>query len=250
MRATSALKDVLSYAGLAVLVLALWQVAHFAVGNVSLASPADTLEKTYQLLGSQAFWVHCSSTASAFVLATVIAIAGGILIGLTIGSNHTLIEAGEPVLISLYTVPKVAFFPVVLLVFGIGLSAQVAFAVLHGIIPVAIFTITAIRNIKPVFLRTSRIMGLSIRQYWWHVVIPSAVPEVFSGIRIGISLTFIGTILAEMFGSKSGLGYRLMQAIGLNDGALVLALTLIIVVAAAAFSGILLAIDKRLHQRV
>lgn len=180
----------------------------------------------------------------------MISIFGGILIGLVVGSNHVLTEAGEPVLISLYTIPKVAFFPVVLLVFGIGMSAQVVFAVLHGIIPVSIFTITAIRHIKPVYLRTSRVMGLSTGQYWWHVVIPSAIPEVFSGIRIGISLTFIGTILAEMFGSKSGLGYRLMQAIGINDGTLVLALTLIIVVTAATFSGFLLAIDNRLHQRL
>lgn len=244
------LKDALSFLTLLLVLLAVWQFTHVVAGETALASPWDTLVRTKELLGSARFWEHAAVTGWTFVLAAVISIIGGILIGLVIGSNQLLTEAGEPVLISLYTVPKVAFFPVILLVFGIGLSAQVVFAFLHGIIPVSIFTITAIRNVRPVFRKTSSVMGLSTGQYWWNIVIPSAIPEVFSGVRIGISLTFIGTILAELFGSKSGLGYRLMQAIGINDGTLILALTLIIIVTAVAFSWILLAIDNRLHKRV
>ncbi|EHK54773.1 ABC transporter permease [Allomesorhizobium alhagi] len=244
------LKDVLSFLALVVFLLIAWQATHVVAGETALASPWLTIVRTYELLGSSRFWEHFATTTWTFFIASVISIVGGILIGLVIGSSPLLTEAGEPVLIALYTVPKVAFFPVILLVFGIGLPAQVVYAFLHGIIPVAIFTITSIRNVRPVFRKTSRVMGLSTGQYWWHVVIPSAIPEVFSGIRLGISLTFIGTILAEMFGSKSGLGYRLMQAIGINDGALILALTLIIVILAMAFSWVLLAIDNRLHKRV
>lgn len=244
------LKDAISFLLLVIVLLVAWQLTHLAAGEMALASPWDTFIQTYELLQSSRTLEHVATTAQTFALAAVISIVGGVLIGLTIGSNQLLTEAGEPILISLYTVPKVAFLPIILLVFGIGLISQVVFAFIHGIIPVSIFTITAIRNVRPVFIKTSRTMGLNTWQYWRHIVVPSAIPEIFTGIRIGISLTFIGTILAEMFGSKSGLGHRLIQAIGINDGALILSLTLVIIITALIFSWIMLAIDNRLHRRV
>ena len=81
------------------------------------------------------------------------------------------------------------------------------------------------------------------------ILFPAAIPEIFAGIRIGFSLTLIGTILGEMFAAQRGLGYLLMNAIGLHNVDVIMAVTLLLVVFAASFGAILLRIDRRLHHR-
>lgn len=228
----------------------LWQMVHQFAGETALSSPAATLARAYRLVSTTMFWEHVRLTMSAYLVALIIAIGGGLIMGLSFGSRRLLGDVAEPGLMAFYTVPKVAFFPIILLVFGIGLSAEVAFGVIHGIVPVVIFTMNAVRNVKPVFIKAARIMRLNQARVWWHIVIPSALPEIFTGIRVGASLTFIGTILSEMFGSHAGIGFLLMNAIGSNNGELILALTLLIMVFAITLSSILVAIDNRLHARV
>jgi NitT/TauT family transport system permease protein len=75
------------------------------------------------------------------------------------------------------------------------------------------------------------------------------MPEIFTGLRVGFSLTLIGSLLAEMFASQRGLGYLLMTGIGLHNIDLVMSVTLLIVVFAAAISTLLLEIDRRLHRQ-
>jgi NitT/TauT family transport system permease protein len=80
------------------------------------------------------------------------------------------------------------------------------------------------------------------------ILFPAALPEIFTGLRVGFSLTLIGTLLGEMFAAQRGLGYLLMSAIGLHNVDLIMAVTLLLVVFAATVSTILLAIDRRLHR--
>jgi len=82
------------------------------------------------------------------------------------------------------------------------------------------------------------------------VLLPAAIPEIFTGIRIGFSLTLIGTLLGEMFASQRGLGFLLIQAIGLHNIRLIMALTLLLVVIAVAASAALLAVDRRLRRHM
>ena len=234
-----------------IVVLALaWQAVHDLAGSIALSSPLTTIGGAFDLLSSAEFWPNVASTFGAFALALVIAVGGGVLVGLLLGSSRLLADAYEPALMAFYTVPKVAFFPIILLVFGIGLATEVVFGAIHGIVPVAIFTLNAVRNVRLVYLKTARVMGLSQAETWLTILLPSSVPEVFTGIRIGVSLTFIGTILSEMFGSHQGIGYMLMQAIGTSNGDLIMSVTLLIILFAIAVSSALLAIDRRLHRRV
>ena len=93
-------------------------------------------------------------------------------------------------------------------------------------------------------------MGLGPLATVREILLPAALPEIFTGIRIGFALTLIGTLLAEMFASQRGLGFLLMNAIGLHNVDLIMALTFILVAFAATVSSILLFLDRRLHSRV
>lgn len=234
---------------LIIALVVVWQVVYEIVGEVALSPPLATIGYAAGLLGSADFWPNVAMTFRAFGVALLISIGGGLAIGLLLGLNRLVTEAYEPMLVAFYTVPKVAFYPIILLFCGIGMAAEVTFGVIHGIIPVIIFTINAVATIKPVLLKMGRTLGLSRWQLIATVVAPAALPEIFTGIRVGFSLTLIGTLLSEMFGSRAGLGYMLMQAIGLNSVTLVMSLTLLIVVFAVITNGLLLVLDRRLHHR-
>jgi NitT/TauT family transport system permease protein len=230
--------------------LAAWQALFSFAGSGALTSPLDTMAYTLQLLSSPTFYPHLLETAKAFALALGIAISCGILIGFTLGLYRFASEVAEPVLVALYSIPKITLYPIVLLAFGIGMPAKVAFGAIHGVVPVAIFALGAVRNLNPIYLKTARVMRMAPSRIATRVLLPAAVPEIFTGIRIGFSLTLIGTLLGEMFASQRGLGFLLIQAIGLHNIRLIMALTLLLVVIAVTASALLLAVDRRLRRHM
>ena len=92
-------------------------------------------------------------------------------------------------------------------------------------------------------------MKLSRWQMVRWILFPAAIPEIFTGLRVGFALTLIGSLLAEMFASQRGLGYLLMNGIGLHNVELIMGVTFLLVVFAAIVSAVLIAIDRRLHAR-
>lgn len=228
--------------------LAAWQGLFAYAGPNALTSPADTVAYAARLLSSASFYPHLFETTKAFAFALAVALALGFLIGFALGLHRFSGEVGEPVLVALYSIPKIALYPIVLLAFGIGMPAKVAFGAIHGVVPIAIFTLSAVRNLNPVYVKAARMMRLTPWQITSRVLLPAAFPEIFSGVRIGFSLTLIGTLLGEMFAAQRGIGFLLMNAIGLHNIPMIMALTLILVVVAVAASAVLLAVDRRLRR--
>jgi NitT/TauT family transport system permease protein len=152
--------------------------------------------------------------------------------------------------VAIYSLPKVTLYPILLLAFGLGISAKIAFGTLHGIIPIILFTISAVRNIRPILVKTGRVLKLTPAQMVRSILFPAALPEIFTGLRVGFALTLIGTLLAEMFASQRGLGFLLMNGLGLHNVEMIMAITLLVVTFAAAVSTLLLHVDHRLHRRV
>jgi NitT/TauT family transport system permease protein len=233
---------------LTLILIALWQAVFVLAGPDALASPAQTGAWLAGEFQSGEFWGNVWATGSAFLLALVIAIVGGLALGLIAGLSQTASEVAEPLLLAGNSIPKIALYPVVLLLFGIGMPAKVAFGAIHGIIPVAIFTMNACRTLPPVLTKTARVMKLGRLDRIASILLPAALPEIVTGIRLGFSLTMIGTILGEMFGAQSGLGFLLMTAIGLQNTQVIMGVTVLLAVFAAAVSSVLLAWEQRLRH--
>ena len=228
--------------------LVAWELMHLAA-PFALTSPAGTAVKAWSMLTSASFWPHAAETGKAFLYALLLAILGGLAIGLGLGLNRTSAEVAEPILISVYSLPKVTLYPLILLIFGLGVPAKIAFGTLHGIIPVAIFAMNAVRNLSHVHFKTARVLRLSRGQTLFTVVIPGALPEIVSGLRIGFSLTLLGVLIGEMFASQRGIGFLIMNAIGLHDVATIMATILLLGIVAVSASAFLLWLDHRLHHR-
>ena len=233
---------------LVIALLIVWQILFWLVGRNALLPPLETGLYLARLLQTARFWGHIAETGIAFAVALSIAIVTGLAIGLMLGINRTTAEVFEPFLFAGNSIPKIALYPIVLLIFGIGMPAKIAFGAIHGVVPVAVFTLTACLNVPPIFIRTASAMRLTSWDTIRSVLLPAALPDIFSGIRIGFSLTLIGTVLGEMFGSQRGLGYLLMTAIGLQNIEVIMSVTLLLVLVAATVNTVLLIQDRRLRN--
>lgn len=227
---------------------AVWQAASWIAGPNLVVSPLDTMTQIGELLHRPTFWENLEATLFAFLCATVIAIVIGVTLGTWLGNIRGAGETGEPLLMSLGSLPKVTLYPIILMFCGLGLSAKITFGVLHGIVPITLFTMGAVRNIPPVVRRVGRLHNLSPRAQLFSLLMPAAFPGIFSGIRIGVSVTLLGVILGEMFASTRGLGTVLMNAIGLADLPTVAAVTLILIASATLLSMAMFWLDRRLHR--
>ncbi len=230
--------------------LILWQIVHELAGAMAMTAPLDTLRYTFNLVTSWDFWPHVFTTGKAFLLALLIAACAGSLVGATLGLHRMTGEVAEPILVALYSIPKVTLYPIILMFFGLGIGAEVAFGALHGLVPIMLFTMNAVRNIKPILIKTARVMNLGQWALIRTILFPAAMPEIFTGLRVGFSVTLIGTLLSEMFGSMRGLGFLLMNALGVINVDLIMALTLLLVTFAAVMNSVLMSIEHRLYRRV
>jgi NitT/TauT family transport system permease protein len=213
-----------------------------------VSSPATTILRAFELLQSRDFWEHAASTGAAFGLACGIAIAGGLVCGLWLGLRRLAGEVADPILGTFYSIPKITLYPIILLIFGLSLSAKVAFGVIHGIFPIIIFTMNALRNVAPVYRRTAQMLQLSPVATVATVLIPAAWPEILTGIRIGFAVTLLGTLIAELFASTSGIGFALLRATDVHNVVDILALTMLLFAFAAIVNALLHLFERRVRH--
>jgi len=226
------------------------ELLHKIAGETALPAPLPTLVYLLHNLTTPRFLANLTTTALELGYALILSYGIGLAIGVWMGAHRLSGAVGEPILVSLYSLPKITLYPVVLLMFGLGISGKVAFGALHGILPVALLTMGAIRTIPQVYLRSARTMQLSPWQTIAHVLLPAALPEIFTGLRIGFTVTLLGVLLGEMFASKEGLGSMIMNAVQLLQGEEMMMVAIVLFAFAAIANGLLLWIEHRLHRRV
>jgi NitT/TauT family transport system permease protein len=224
--------------------IGLWQTVHL-LGGAAIGSPVATVHGLWQMMGTASFWEDAAETGRALAYSLVIAVAGGIALGLGLGANRLAAKVAEPMMMNLYSLPKVTLYPLVLLVFGLGIASKVAFGVMHGLIPILIFTMNGVRQIKPVYFRAAHAMHLSRNQIALRVVLPAVLPEVLSGVRLGFSLSLLGVLIGEMFASQKGLGHQLANAMNLGNIDALMAVALFLMLFALAGNALLMTLSRR-----
>lgn len=234
----------------AAVILAAWQALNLWGGDNVMTSPLATARHAWEMVGQSRFIPHLKETLTAYFVALAIAVFGGLSFGVLMGAHKLTGEVAEPIFTALYSIPKVTLYPLILLSFGLGIQAKIAFGALHGIIPIVIFSMNAVRQVNRTYLRTARAMSLTPAQTAVHIILPATVPEIFSGLRIGVSLTLLGTMLGELFASQRGLGFLLMTAIDIHDVKTIMAIALLITIFAVIVNSAMLAIDRKLHARL
>jgi len=229
-------------------VAAVWEAAHLLSRGRALPSPLVTLDAIRQLCERSDFVSNVEATLYALSLALMISMALGLAAGILLGFQRPLGRVLEPILTSLYSLPKVTLYPLVLLIFGLGTSARVAFGAMHGFIPVVLITMNAVRQIRPVYLRAARVMRLAPGDLVFRIILPAALPEMISALRMGFCLSLLGVIIGEMFASKQGVGFMVMNAIGFYDLPTILAIIVLLGAFATSVNAVFLWLGRRLRH--
>ena len=246
---TGALERVVDYILLFIIIVVAWQSLAWYGSNTSFASPLATLRVLVQQLYSPVFWEHVQASLEALWLSVVLGVGGGLAIGIVLGLTKRLGRVLEPILVSLYSLPKITLYPLVLLTFGLGISAKVAYGVMHGIIPVILVTVTSLQQIKPIYFRTARVLHVSPLKLVRTIVVPATLPDLVLALRLGFSLSLLGVLIGEMFASKRGLGFLVMNAVEFNNVPLVMSVIIVLFTFALGVNGILLWWSRRFARQ-
>jgi NitT/TauT family transport system permease protein len=141
-----------------------------------------------------------------------LAIAAGVLLGVVMARSRLIDALFEPIFSFGYPVPKIALYPVFIFVFGLGSLSKVMLIFLECLYPITINAYYGMRQLERVHLWAARNMGASERQIFWRVLLPSAAPSIFAGLRIALPISLIVVIITEMIGESRGLGYYISYA--------------------------------------
>jgi NitT/TauT family transport system permease protein/taurine transport system permease protein len=175
------------------------------IGPLLLASPSE-IGAAFAKSWPQ-FLTAFQITLVEIVAALAIAFVLGVSVGLIAGSTVFMSMVSGPLLVSLFAVPLVTWYPLFMVWFGIGGASKIAYGVVSGFFPVAINTMNGIRNFDQQYVMYGRAIGCSPMQIVARILFPLALPSIIAGLRIGVALVIIGVIVAEMLGSLRGIGY-------------------------------------------
>jgi NitT/TauT family transport system permease protein len=191
------------------LLLTLWELIALS-GTVSpLLWPS--LEKiAYELwrfAESGDLLFHGSITLQRALTGFAAAIVAGVLIGTALARGRLFNRLIEPIFVFGYPIPKISLYPVFIFVFGFGDMSKIVLIFLECLYPITIQTMHGMRSAERVLVWVARNTGISSARMFWQVLVPSAAPSIFAGIRIALPVSLIVTIITELIGESRGLGY-------------------------------------------
>jgi len=224
--------------GIIVVMLALWEgVSHsgllFQDIIPSIATLAAALAK---ILGSNAFYTNLAVTAGEIGAAMLIGGLFGVAVGLLLGANPFLARTYEPFIYYFGPTPKIIFFSVLIMLYGVGSGSKIAMGAISCFFPIALSTIAGMREINPVLIRVGKSLSASRRHMVFKIYLPAMRAAMITGIRLGLGVAIIGTLLAETKLSNKGLGFMVIQAYNRFDMPTMYALLIVVVAVAVALN--------------
>jgi NitT/TauT family transport system permease protein len=180
-----------------------------------------------------------------FVIGYGLSVVVGILAGALASRFRTVEYALEPLLWFLYSAPLIAFYPIFVLWFGLGVPTVIALAFLLSFPQITASTLNGFQNVNPGLIRAARSFGAGERDLLWKVVLPASVPTVIAGLRLGIGRALMGVVVGELFGSTAGLGYSISYYGGLLKTTDLIAALVVIIVLGVLCTQSLSALEAR-----
>ncbi|MDX3896234.1 ABC transporter permease [Pusillimonas sp.] len=202
-----------------VVVLAAWEVV--ARSGILFQDVVPPLERIavalFGVLTDPLFYRHFGITLAEIAVGVAIGGSLGLLVGIMLGSSRFLSKAYEPLLFYLGPTPKIVFFPILIMWFGVGAGSKIAMGTLSCFFPIAISVAAGIRSIEDVLLRVGKSFRLSTWQMMTKIYLPAIREPAINGLRLGLGIAVIGTVLAETKLSNQGIGFLIIQTYATFD---------------------------------
>jgi NitT/TauT family transport system permease protein len=235
--------------GCFLLMLAAWEayVRLSGVPSVILPGPVVILQTVARIY----------PTLLRHALPTTLESAGGFLIACALGVSIAIMlcysrlwrEAVYPNLVFIQVIPKIALAPLFVLWFGLGSESRLAFSVFISVFPIIVSTYTGLTHVDPNLIRLCRTFRAREWQVFLSVRLPSALPFMFSGMKVAITLAIIGVVIGEFITSQAGLGYLIVNASARSDTPIALAAVTVLCASGVALYGIVAFLQALVNER-
>lgn len=202
------------------LLLLVWEMICSKPG-ATLPPPSQVLNETWELIvdpfydrggiDKGLFW-HMSASLQRVALGYAMAAIAGVALGTLVGQSTWAMRGLDPIFQVLRTVPPLAWLPLSLAAFRQGQPAAIFVILITAIWPVIINTAVGIRNIPQDFRNVAAVLRLNHLEFFWKIMVPSAAPYIFTGLRIGIGLSWLAIVAAEMLIGGVGIGFFIWDA--------------------------------------
>lgn len=193
-------------------VFVLWQTSNDQqwVDPLFTSSPLAVLAAGQQLLASPSFRGSVLETAAEFVVGYALSAVVGVAFGMLAGRYARLREFVQPFVAALYATPRIAILPLLVLWIGIGTGSRLVFIFSLAVLPIFINTTDGVRVVDAGLVRVARAFGASELDIFRTVTLPYAVPQIVSGLKVGLIMGMLAVVTAEFFIGSAGLGYLLL----------------------------------------
>ncbi|MGV2445325.1 UNVERIFIED_CONTAM: ABC transporter permease [Bacillus sp. ATCC 13368] len=193
------------------LFLLLWEAASHNewINPLFISSPIEIAQAAVLMVQEVSFWENMKVSGYEFVSGFVLAILIGIPIGVLSGWNSNFNAVVNPFISGLYVTPKVALLPVIIIAFGIGPASKIVIVFLMAFFPIVMSAQKAMLTLDQNLIKAARTFSASEFQIFKTIALPSTVPFLLNGIRLGIGQGLIAVVVGELFASTAGIGYQL-----------------------------------------
>jgi len=217
--------------------LALWYGASGRwIDTLLISSPDLVAARLWRWTLDGTLWSNLSITLLATVLGFAIGCTAGFTLGLLFGRFTTLAEVFDPYITAIYSIPKIALAPLFIIWFGIGIESKVAVSAAIVFFVIFLNTYSGVREVNPLYVHTTRIMGGGEAAVLRHVIVPSAAAWVITGLKVSVPYALVGTVIGEFMSANRGIGYLISQATGLFNTTSVYAGIIVLALVGAAIN--------------
>ena len=232
-----------------VMLLLAWEVAATTITTPFwISQPSRVFGRLLTLATSGLLFWHVWATLQAALLGLALGGIVGVALGRVLGAYPRVAAGVDPLLMGLNSLPRVALAPLFIIWFGIGLPSKVILAFSLVVFPVLINAYQGVRGVDRELMDMLRTMQASPWQIARRVTIPSTLPWIFAGLRIGLGMSLIGAVVGELVGSNRGVGYYVESAAANFDTTGVFAGLVILMVLTIALSELMKLIEARLFR--
>jgi len=249
MKATSPLPARAIQLGFLASLIAAW----FLIGRTGATSPlfVPPMEAVWRafigLVQTDQFWSAVAITLRTIGEAYAIAVTSGVLIGYLVTRSRFLTQVLEPIVSGVFAIPITLFFPLFILLFGIGPASKLAYGATYGFFPIALNTISGLAGVNGNYLNAARSMGISSLGTFRHVLFPAAFPVILTGLRIGFFICFASVLGGETISSVSGVGRNIALAAELMEPARMYAWMVVVIVTALVLNSLVSMVENRMR---
>jgi NitT/TauT family transport system permease protein len=196
---------------------------HFYIRFQNVPTPLDVLQEALKVVGSSKFSADIAHSLQRILLGFALALVLGVGMGLVIGRYRLARQCCMPAIEALRPIPAIAWVPMSIMLWPTTESSIVFITFIGAFYPILLNTVDGVDSLDGVLLRAGRCLGASEVQIFWHVILPGVLPNIFTGLAIGMGVAWVSVIAAEMISGQYGVGYYTWEAYSLvNYPAIVL----------------------------